>query len=82
MRQDKRWSAPRGLTAIDGALALIGVVLVVQMWLVTATLESWLAGRHEVAVPGAIFAAVLFAAVVGLYRFVVRVDGDSRRPRD
>jgi hypothetical protein len=82
VRRDERWSAPRGLTAIDGALALIGVVLVVQMWLVTATLESWLAGRRDAAVPGAIFAAVLFAAVLALYRFVARVDRESRRPRD
>ena len=80
--RNKRWSAPRGHTAIDGALALIGVIVVVQMWLVTATLESWLAGRHEAAVPGAIFAGVLFVGVLALHRFVVRVDRESRRPRD
>jgi len=38
-----------GLTAIDGALALIALLLIVQMWLLTATLESYLAGHHEVA---------------------------------
>lgn len=72
----------RGITAIDGALALIGVVLVVQMWLVTATLESFLAGRRDAALPAAIVSAVLFAGSVGLYRFVVRVDRDSRRAPD
>ena len=69
----------RGLSAIDGALALIGVVLVVQMWLVTATLESWLAGHRDAAVPAAVFSAVLFAGSVALYRLVVRVDRESRR---
>lgn len=77
-----RWSGHRGLTAIDGALALIGVILVVQMWLVTATLESALAGRGDAALPGAIFAALLFAVVIALYRFVVRVDRESRRGTD
>jgi hypothetical protein len=69
----------RGLTAIDGALALVGVVLVVQMWLLTATLESYLGGHREGALPGAIVSAILFAATFCLYRFVVRVDRQSRR---
>ena len=70
---------PRALTAIDGALALVAVLLVVQMWLLTATLEPYLAGHHEAAVPGAIVSALLFAACVGLYLFVLRVDADVRR---
>ena len=70
---------PRALTAIDGALALVAVLLVVQMWLVTATLETYLAGHHEAAVPGAIVSALLFTACVGLYLFVLRVDADVRR---
>jgi hypothetical protein len=70
---------PRALTAIDGALALVAVLLVVQMWLLTATLETYLAGHHEAAVPGAIVSALLFTACVGLYLFVLRVDADVRR---
>lgn len=79
MPQERLPGQHRGLTAIDGALALIGVILVVQMWLVTATLESDLAGHGGAAVPAAIFSGLLFAAAVGLYRFVLRVDRDSRR---
>ena len=72
-------SRSRALTAIDGALALVAVLLVVQMWLLTATLETYLAGHHEAAVPGAIVSALLFAACVGLYLFVLRVDTEVRR---
>lgn len=64
--------------AIDGALALIGVLLVVQMWLLTATLESYLAGHSGAAVPGAIVSVMLFAGSIALYRFVVNVDRESR----
>jgi hypothetical protein len=72
-------SRPRALTAIDGALALVAVLLVVQMWLLTATLETYLAGHHEAAVAGAIVSALLFAACLGLYLFVLRVDAEVRR---
>jgi len=68
----------RGLTAIDGALALITILLVVQMWLLTATLESYLAGHHEVVLPGAIVSGVLFLICAGLYLFIRRVDAEAR----
>jgi hypothetical protein len=72
-------SRSRALTAIDGALALMAVLLVVQMWLLTATLETYLAGHHGAAVPGAIVSGLLFAACFGLYAFVLHVDAEVRR---
>src|SRR5260370_5132097 len=69
----------RGLTAIDGAMALIVILLIVQIWLLSATLESYLAGHREAALPGAIISGILFAACLGLYRFVDRIDSEIRR---
>ena len=71
-----------GLTAIDGALALIVLLLIVQMWLLTATLESFLAGHHEVALPAAIISGLLFLICGGLYCFVSRVDSEARQKRE
>lgn len=45
----------RGLTAIAGAMSLITVLLIVQVWLLSATLESFLSGNQHAALPGAIF---------------------------
>ncbi|HLH17415.1 MAG TPA: DUF6755 family protein [Bryobacteraceae bacterium] len=70
----------RGLTAIDGAMVLIVVLLIVQIWLLSATLESFLAGHREAAVPGAIISGLLFLACAGLYLFVARIDAEVRRP--
>ena len=69
----------RGTTAIDGAIALIAVLLIVQMWLLTATLEAFLAGHREPVVPGAVLSALLFAACFGLYLLIERVDRESKR---
>jgi hypothetical protein len=71
----------RGITAIDGAIALIAVLLIVQMWLLTATLEAFLAGHSGPALPAALMSAALFAACVGLYLFIERVDRSARRPQ-
>lgn len=68
-----------GLTAIDGALALIAILLVVQMWLLTAAVESFLAGYVEAALPAGVVSGLLFFGCLGLYVFVEHVDRDSRR---
>jgi len=68
----------RGLTAIAGAMSLIAVLLIVQIWLLSAALESFLSGKHNTALPAAIFSGIMFLICVGLYLFVDRVDSDVR----
>jgi len=71
----------KGLTALDAALTMIVVLLVVQMWLLTATLESYLAGHHDVVMPGLGVSALLMGACLALYGFVRRVDQAVKRAR-
>ena len=71
------------LTVVDGALGLIAVIVIVQMWLLTATLEAWLAGHHDVALPGVLVSGVLLAGTGALLAFVIRAHrkhGRERRP--
>jgi predicted Co/Zn/Cd cation transporter (cation efflux family) len=72
----------RGLTAIDGAMALIILLLIVQIWLLSAALESYLAGHHEVALPAAIVSGLLFLTCAALYWFVDRIDSEARKQRE
>jgi hypothetical protein len=68
----------RGLTAIGGAMSLIAVLLIVQIWLLSAALESFLAGKRGSALPAAIFSGLMFLICFGLYLFVDRIDSDVR----
>jgi hypothetical protein len=72
----------RGLTAIDGAIALIAILLVVQMWLLTATLEAYLAGHSEPIVPAVLISAFILAACAGLFRFIDRIDAEVRSSQE
>lgn len=71
---NQRPARRQGITAIEGAMSLVAILLLVQMWLLTATLESFLAGHHGAALPGAIFSGLLFLGNWGLYGFIQRVD--------
>ncbi len=69
----------RGLVAIDGAMALIVILLVVQIWLLSATLETFLAGHSGAVIPAAIFSGLIFSGCLALDFFVTRVDQESRK---
>lgn len=70
----------RGLVAIDGAMALVVILLIVQMWLLSATLEAYLAGHAGPVAPAAIFSGLLFSGCLALNFFVDRIDRKSREP--
>ena len=60
--------------AVEAAIFFVVILLITQMWLLTATLESYLAGHHDVALPAMITSGVLFALCAALYRLVARLD--------
>ena len=66
----------RALALVGGVNVFIGILLVVQMWLLTASLESFLADHDEASLPGAVVSGVLFVGCVLLTRFI---DRASRR---
>jgi hypothetical protein len=70
----------RGLVAINGAMALIVIFLIAQIWLLSATLETFLAGHTGAALPAAIFSGLAFLGCTALNLFVTRVDQESRQP--
>ena len=76
---DRDFSKQRkGLVAMDGTMALIVLLVIVQIWLLSAALEALLAGHTETALPAAIFSGLLFLCCVALTSFVGRVDRESR----
>jgi hypothetical protein len=70
----------RGLVAIDGAMALIVILLIIQIWLLSATLETFLAGHTGTVLPAATFSGLVFLGCLALDLFVTRVDQESRKP--
>jgi hypothetical protein len=71
----------RGLTAIDGAIALIVVLLMVQIWLLSAALEAYLAGHRDAALPAAIVSGIIFVICLGLYFMIENLDKGVRGQR-
>ena len=68
----------QGSTLFSAVLVLIGVLVVIQLWLVAAAVEALMARHTTVLVPTAIASTVLLALSGGLLWYVVSFDARLR----
>jgi hypothetical protein len=61
-------------TIIYGMLAFVLVILVLQLWLLTATMNAYLGGDEGVVVPAALVSVVACGLNVGLLGYVRRME--------
>ncbi|HTK29655.1 MAG TPA: DUF6755 family protein [Vicinamibacterales bacterium] len=64
----------QGLTLFSAILVLIATLVVIQLWLLAASVDALLAGQAVVLVPTAAASCVLFALSAGLLWYVVSFD--------
>jgi hypothetical protein len=58
---------------------LIGVLVTIQLWLLSAALESVLAGKCDAAWPAACASAALFVVCAGLLAYGLALDARLQR---
>jgi hypothetical protein len=70
----KHFTRPQKMTVVQGILSIVFVIDILQLWLLTATMNSYLGGDEGVPVPAALFSLVCFALNVGLLKFLYGLD--------
>ena len=53
-------------TIVMGILCLVLMIVVLQLWLLTATMEAYLDGDHSIVLPAALASLGCFALALGL----------------
>ena len=74
----KYFTRPQKMTIVQGIFCIVLVVDILQLWLLTATMNSYLGGDTGVPLPAAIFSLICLAANLGLLKFLYAVDRASR----
>ena len=72
------FSRDQRTTIIYSMLAFVLVILVLQLWLLAATMNAYLGGDEGVIIPAALVSLVACALNVGLLRYVRRMERVSR----
>jgi hypothetical protein len=74
------FSREQRLTIVHGMLIFVLIVVVLQLWLLTATMNAWLGGDDSIVWPAAAASAVCLALNVGLFRYLVRIERTRKAP--
>ena len=68
------FSRDQRTTIVNGMLVFVLIVVILQLWLLTATMNAWLGGDDSIVWPGAIVSAAGLALNVGLLVYLRRME--------
>ena len=72
------FSRDQRTTIVYGMLVFVLIIVILQLWLLTATMNAWLGGDDSVVWPAAAVSAGGLALNVGLLTFLGRIDRTRR----
>jgi hypothetical protein len=72
----------QGTTLFSAILVLVATTVVLQLWLLTFSMEALLRRNYSTLVPAAIASTTLFVLNAGLLRYVFRFDREAQRNLD
>lgn len=67
-------SNTKRLVIVDGMLCFVALLVVLQLWLFTATMESYLGGDHAVVWPAAMVSIACLGLNAGLLYYAYKLD--------
>jgi hypothetical protein len=62
------------MTILLGIICLIAVIVILQLWLLTATMEAYLGGDHAIVVPAALVSLACLGLNAGLVHYLRALD--------
>ena len=68
------FSREQRLTIVHGMLIFVLVIVVLQLWLLTTTMNAWLGGDDAIVWPAAAASLSCLTLNVGLFRYLVRME--------
>ena len=74
MRLNRPFTRAQRATIVNGMLAFVMMLVVLQLWLLTATMNAWLGGDESAVWPAAAASAACLALNVGLFLYLVRME--------
>jgi len=70
----RAFSRQQKTTIVFGILSIVIMLVVLQLWLLTATMNAFLAGQERVILPAAAASIVCFALNLGLLSYIYRME--------
>lgn len=78
MSVNRPFSRQQRLTVIQGMLAFALILVILQLWLLTATMNAYLGGDQAAIVPAAAASLICLLLNAGLLRYLYFIDRSRR----
>ena len=70
----KAFSRQQKMTIVYGILCIVLIIVILQLWLLTATMNSYLAGEETVVIPAGIASVICLLLNLGLLRYIYLME--------
>lgn len=70
----KSFSRAQRTTIVNGILAIVLLIVILQLWLLVATMNAYLGGDEGVIWPAALASLVCFVLALGLLRYLYTIE--------
>jgi len=70
----RRFTREQRLTIVYGILCIVLIIVMLQLWLLMATMNAYLGGDQSVIWPAAIASLICFGLNAGLLRYIFRME--------
>ena len=76
------FSRDQRMIIVNGMLVFVLIVVILQLWLLTATMNAYLGGDESVIWPAAVSSLFCLLLNLGLLRYLSRVERSPHDPRN
>ena len=73
-RRRSQFARSQRMTIATGILFLVLIIIIMQLWLFTATVNAYLGGDYSILLQAAIFSLICLGLNVGLLRYLYRLE--------
>lgn len=74
MKRPRRLIRGQRMTIVTGMLVFVMILVILQLWLLTASLNAYLSGHRSIVVPALGASVLCFALNAGLLRYLYRLE--------
>lgn len=74
MKEHARFARSQRITIVNGILTFVVLICILQLWLLTATMNAWLGGDTSILMPAAVASVVCLGLNFGLLRYLYKLD--------
>jgi hypothetical protein len=78
MSVNRPFTRAQRVTIVNGMLAFVLMLVVLQLWLLTATMNAYLGGDQSIIWPAAAVSLVCLLLNVGLLRYLYQIERTRR----